>query len=166
MIKKEIEQAINQQIQQEFSAAYTYLGMAAYFENENLSGFSHWCRVQSREEVEHAMRLFDYLISREGSVRLEAIGEPSCNYGSAREVFKAALDQERANTESIDKLYELAASANDHATISHLQWFVDEQVEEESTVGEVLSLVERAANDANALLYLNDKLGARSQEET
>ncbi len=165
MIKKEMEQAINDQVQQEFSAAYTYLGMAAYFERENLTGFAQWCRVQSREEVGHAMRLFDYLVSRGGAIRLEAIGEPSCSYDSAAEVFRQALYQERANSASIDKLYQLAASKGDHATISHLQWFVDEQVEEEASVGEVLSLVERA-EDAHALLYLNDKLGARSADPT
>lgn len=164
MIKKELEKAINDQINQEFSAAYNYLGMSAYFEEENLAGFARWCLIQSEEEVQHAMRLFRYLLDRGGRVGLEKIESPRTRYDSALQVFQAALAQEQANTRSIDALYQQASGLNDHATISHLQWFVDEQVEEEKLVGEVLSLVERAGSDANALLYLNDKLGGRPQE--
>jgi len=164
-MQPEIAKAINEQIKQEFTAAYTYLGMAAHFEHENLAGFAHWCLVQHQEEIEHAMRLFRYLLARGGRVKLEEISAPRCEYGSPQEVFRTALDQEQANTQSIDKLYERAAALNDHATISHLQWFVDEQVEEEKVVGEALSLVERAGSDANAILYLNDKLGERKLDD-
>jgi len=166
MIKQEIQDSINAQIKQEFTAAYSYLGMAAYFEHENLSGFAQWCYAQHQEEIQHAMRLFRYLLDREGRVQLETIESPRTDYSSALEVFQSALEQERENTKSIDALYEQASSMNDHATISHLQWFVDEQVEEENTVGEVLSLVERAGADAQAILYLNDKLGARKTESS
>ena len=161
MIQPEIQESINKQINQEFTAAYTYLGMSAYFEHENLSGFAQWCYAQHEEELQHAMRLFRYLLDRDGHVKLEAIDSPRTDYDSPREVFQCALEQERANTRSIDALYEQASSMNDHATISHLQWFVDEQVEEENTVGEVLSLVERAAPEVQAMLYLNDKLAER-----
>ena len=164
MIKPEIQQAINQQIKQELAAAYVYLGMRAYFEEENLAGFAHWCRLQHDEELQHAMRLFQYLLDRGGRIDLESIEAPRSAYESPLEVFQKALAQEEENTRSIDALYELASSLNDHATISHLQWFVDEQVEEEKVVGEVLSLIERAQADANALLYLNDKLGARQPD--
>ena len=165
MIKPEIQEAINQQIKQELAAAYSYLGMAAYFEHENLVGFAHWCMIQYQEELQHAMRLFHYLLDRDGRVVLESIEAPKCDYQSPLEVLQTALAQEEANTRSIDVLYERASALNDHATISHLQWFVDEQVEEEKTVGEVLSLVERADSEANAILYLNDKLGARQPDE-
>lgn len=162
MINTDIEKAINDQINQELSAAYVYLGMSAYFEEENLAGFASWCVVQFEEEQQHAMRLLKYLQDREGRVRLESIDAPRSDYSSPLEVFQSAQAQERANTKSINELYERASALNDHATISHLQWFVDEQVEEEKSVGEIVSLVERAGPDVSAILYLDDKLGARS----
>jgi len=164
MIKPDIEKAINRQIKQELTAAYNYLAMAAHFHHQNLSGFAHWCQVQHQEELGHAMRLFQYLLDRGGRVVLERIEAPRSTFQSPLEVFQSALAQEQENTRLIDALYESASVLNDHATISHLQWFIDEQVEEEKTVGEVLSLVERAGADANALLYLNDKLGVRSAD--
>ncbi len=164
MITKQIEAAINAQINQELSASYVYLGMVAYFEQENLSGFAHWCLIQHQEELQHAMRLFRYLLDRGGHVQLENIEKPRQSYDGSREVFATALEQEQANTQSINQLYSLAAQLGDHATMSHLQWFLDEQVEEEKTVSEVLALVDLAGHDANALLYLNDKLGSRQPE--
>ena len=160
----QIAAGINQQINQELTASYTYLGMTAYFEMESLTGFAHWCRVQHEEEQMHAKRLFDYLLDRGGKVELAAIPSPRCEYESPLAVFEASLVQEEQNTSSINNLYDLASSLNDQATVSHLQWFVDEQVEEESLVGEVVSLVKRAGSEVAALLYLNDKLGARTAE--
>jgi ferritin len=165
MIKPDVEKAINQQIRQELGAGYSYLGMSAYFEHQNLAGFARWCLLQHQEEIEHAMRLFRYLLDRGGRVALSSIDAPRSDYSSPVEVFRTALAQEQANTRSIDELYKLASSLNDHATISHLQWFVDEQVEEEKVVGEVLALVERAGSEVNAMLYLNDKLGSRAATE-
>ena len=162
MINPTLQGALNRQINMELAAAYVYLGMSTYFEKENLSGFGNWCMVQYQEEQQHAMRLLNYLQDRDGTVELAAIEAPKVDYASPLEVFQAALTQEQDNTRSINELYEQASSLNDHATISHLQWFLDEQVEEEKTVNEIVSLVERAANDVSALLYLNDKLGARS----
>ena len=165
-MKTSIQKALNQQINQEQSAAYIYLGMSAYFDKENLSGFAHWCKQQYEEEIAHSMRLFQYLLDRGGQVILDTIKAPRMHFDSPVQVFQTALEQEKANTKSIDKMYELASKENDHATISHLQWFVDEQVEEEKNVSECLSLVERAGDDANAILYLNDKFGARSAENS
>ena len=164
MMKLNIQTAINKQINQELSGAYVYLGMSAYFEKESLSGFAHWCRTQFDEEMAHSMKLFQYLLDRGGQVILETIVAPRMYFDSALEVFEVALEQEKQNTQSIDNLYKLASRENDHATISHLQWFVDEQVEEEKVVGECLALVKRAGPDVNALLYLNDKFGARVNE--
>ena len=164
MISPEMSDAINKQIQQEFSSAYVYLGMAAYFETENLAGFAHWCEMQYEEERQHAMRLFRYLLDRGGDIQLADVPAAKVGYSSPLEVFQVAQQQEQDNTKLIDALYQKAWEINDHATISHLQWFVDEQVEEEKSIGEIISLVERASSDVNALLYLNDKLGARTPE--
>lgn len=161
-MKASIQKAINQHINQEQSAAYIYLGMSACFDKESLSGFAHWCKMQYKEEIAHSMRLFQYLLDRVGQVILDTIKAPRMHFDSPLEVFETALKQEKANTNSIDKLYELASRENDHATISHLQWFDDEQVEEEKNVSECVALIKRAGSDTNAILYLNDKLGDRN----
>jgi len=162
MIHKDLQVALNDQISQELSAAYNYLGMAAYFDDQNLDGVSKWMILQHAEEQEHGMRLLRYLQDRGGRVRLAEIPSPKCEYSSPLEAFQVSLGQERSNTESINNLYELATKLNDHATKSHLQWFLDEQVEEEKSVEDIIALLERIGDDTAGLLYLNDKLGERS----
>ncbi len=165
MIKPELESAINAQINQELAASHTYLAMSAHFAAANLPGFSQWMDVQHREETLHAKRLFRYLLDRGGRVTLGPIQAPPSEFGSPSEVFRRALEQEVANTDSINRLYDLATTVNDHATKSHLQWFLDEQVEEEASIEEILGQLQLAGEDTSALLYLDDKLGARSTPE-
>ena len=164
MINSDIQHAINEQINQELTAGYSYLGMCAWFEDRNLPGFAHWCRLQYEEETAHAMRLFQYLLDRGGRVNLETVHGPREDYESVLEVFRAALGMEQENTASIDQLYSLAQQHNDHATMSHLQWFVDEQVEEEKNVGDVVARIEMAQDDQSAMLFLDDKLSQRAPE--
>jgi ferritin len=164
MIHPEIESAINAQINQELTAAHSYLGMAAYFDVLNLDGFSRWMSLQHDEEGDHAKRLFRYLLDRGGKVQLGAIPAPDFDAGDHVRLFEVALSQEQANTKSINELYELATKHNDHATKSHLQWFIDEQVEEEASIDEILGHLTLAGDDTAALLYLNDKLGQRQAE--
>ena len=162
MIPQEVEKALAAQINQELTAAYTYLAMGAWFDRESLDGFAHWMQMQYQEETAHGMRLFRYLLDRGGKLELEGIAKPRTEYGSTREVFESALAQERENTRSINELYELAGNLNDFATKSHLQWFLDEQVEEEKSIEDVLAILDKVGNDPSALLYLNDKMGARA----
>ncbi len=162
MIRSEVEKALAEQINQELTAAYTYLAMAAWFDRQSLDGFAHWMQLQYQEETAHGMRLFRYLLDRGGRLELAGIGKPRTEYDSVREVFEAALRQEQENTRSINDLYELAGQLNDYATISHLQWFLDERVEEEKRIEDILALLERAGGEPSALLYLNDKMGARA----
>ena len=164
MIHPEIETALNAQINQELAAAHSYLGMAAHFSSLNLDGFSRWMDLQHDEEKEHAKRLFRYLLDRGGKVQLGAISAPQCDSDKPIALFEAALAQEQANTRSINELYEHVTQHNDHATKSHLQWFIDEQVEEEASIEEILGHLELAGDDTAALLYLNDKLGKRQAE--
>ncbi len=164
MIHADLQIAINQQINQEFTAAYNYLGMAAYFDEHNLDGFTNWMQKQFEEEQAHGLRLIRYLQDRGGKVQLGELASPDTGYGSTLEIFKIALEQEQENTKSINELYALATSLNDYATKSHLQWFIDEQVEEEKSVEDIIALLERIGDDPAGLLYLNDKLGAREAE--
>jgi len=164
MIDPELEKAINSQINQELGASHNYLAMSAHFDAQNLDGFANWMRVQHDEEQTHAMRLFRYLLDRGGKLDLDSIPKPTATFDSTKQVFQMALKQEVSNTKAINNLYELATLHNDHATKSHLQWFLDEQVEEEKTIEEILGLLDLAGKDTSALLYLNDKLGGRQPE--
>ena len=164
MLESKIETALNEQINQELDAAHNYLAMSAYLDRTNLSGFASWMKIQHDEELEHAMRLYQYVLDRGGRVELGAIDKPRTDYEDIHEVFRKALEMEKANTASIHALYRLATEQHDFATQSHLQWFLDEQVEEEKIFDEVRALLEMAGNDKSALLMLNEKLGARKPE--
>lgn len=166
MLNTPIEQALNKQINHEMNAAYNYMAMAAYFEQKNLSGFSSWMIHQREEELEHAMRLYQFVLDRGGEVDLEAVDKPKKDFQSVREVFERSLELEQINTEAINQLYKLAVELDDYATQSHLQWFIDEQVEEEKIMNEVLGLLDLAGEDRSALLALNHQLGQRSKSQS
>ena len=165
MLDKKIEKALNQQVNAEFTAAYQYLSMAAYFEGINLNGFAKWMVKQYQEELTHAMKLFEYIHARSGRAVLEAIAKPPTDFKTPKDAFLQALDLEKGNTKSIYDLYTLATQISDYATQSHLKWFLDEQVEEEKLLDEARSLMEIAGDDKSALLMLNEKFGNRTAAE-
>lgn len=160
MIDPKIVAALNSQINQELTASYVYLAMSAYFEARSLPGFAKWMQGQSDEEQAHAQRLFRYLLDRGGRIELEAIAKPPSGFDSVRAVLDLSLEQEEANTRAIHKLYGLARELDDYATLSHLQWFLDEQVEEEKLFGDVIGRLELAKDDASALLILDQELAS------
>lgn len=164
MMDVKIEQALNAQINLEFSASYSYLAMALYMDAKHLSGFASWMIKQSDEERAHGRRLLRYMLDRSGNVELESVPKPQVDYGSINEVFEMSLEQEKSNTVSINKLYALARDLNDYATQAHLQWFLDEQVEEEKSILDILGRLELAGDDKTALLILDEYLGSRSPE--
>ncbi len=163
-ISRKIEAAINKQINHELMAAYSYLAISAWFEQENLTGFASWFMQQRQEELEHAQRLYQYQLNRGGKVALEALPKPKATFTTALAAFKASFELEKANTRAINALYQLAKAEDDFATLSHLQWFLDEQVEEEKTMSESIALLELAGKDSSALLMLNEKFGSRGPE--
>ena len=162
MLDKKIEKALNDQVNMEFSAAYHYLAMGAYFEHANLTGFASWMFTQRGEELTHAMKLFHYVHARGGKVELEAVAKPPSAFKTPRDAFLKAYGLEKANTAAIYKLYTLATEQGDYATQSHLKWFLDEQVEEEHLFDEAKSLFDIAADEPSALLILDEKFGRRA----
>jgi len=138
MIKKKIENALNKQTNAEMYSSYLYLSMSAFFESANLKGFAHWMRIQAQEELVHALKFFDYVHGRGGTVTLTAIDAPPIKWQSPLAVFDHVFEHEQKVTGLINDLVDLAISENDHATHNFLQWFVAEQVEEESSADEIV----------------------------
>ncbi len=159
-----LQDAMNEQIRHEFAAAYRYLAMAGYCEAINLHGCARWLRTQAREEVEHGMKVFDFLLDRGVRPTLRAIDAPPADFASAAEVFQAAYDHERRVTGLIHDLYERAREDRDYASQALLQWFVTEQVEEEKITSDAAALLRMAGDDPAALLVADRELGSRESD--
>ncbi len=161
MIGKVMEDAINKQINEEMYSAYLYLSMSAYFESINLKGFANWMFVQYQEEVEHAMKFNEHLKNRGGRLKLFAIAEPPSEWKSPLDAFKATLAHEQHITKCINELVDLAEKEKDRAAYNMLQWFIDEQVEEESNDEEIIAQLEMIGDNKNGLLMLDKELSQR-----
>lgn len=162
MLSDPMQKAINDQVNHEFAAAYLYLSMSAHFEVQGLSGFAHWMRLQSQEEVAHGMKLFDYLHARDGRAKLHAIEAPPASFGTPLDIARLVLSHEREVTALINKLYETAAAEKDYVTAAQLQWFLTEQIEEEKSAGDIVQRLELAGDSRNALLLLDREMASRS----
>ena len=157
-----VKDLINEQITHEFYAAYLYLAMAAHFEDQNYEGFAQWFRMQAKEEEAHAMKLFDYLVERGARIELQQIDKPTVEFGKPVDAFRAALEHERKVTGLINKIYEAAMEAKDYPSQVMLQWFIEEQVEEEDTTGTAVERLEMAGDNHAALMFLDSQYGERS----
>jgi len=166
MLSNLVKDGINRQINAELSASYSYLAMSAYCQQQNFVGCAHWLRVQSQEEYGHAMKLFDFLLARNGEVQLRAISQPPTNFKSVADVFEHGYSQEVDVTKQIDNLYELAFKEKAFAVVVELQWFLTEQVEEEKTAREIVAKFKLVASDPASLLDLDRELGVRANENT
>lgn len=164
MISQAMQDAINKQIRDELYSAYLYLSMAAYFETTSLPGFASWMRMQSQEEVSHAMKLFDFVNERGGRVTLHAIDQPPLEFESPQAVFEATYEHEQKVTGLIHDLYELALEEKDYPAQVMLHWFIDEQVEEEDAVSAILDVLERVGDKGQGLVMLDRELGQRGAE--
>lgn len=161
MITKVMQDAINEQITREFYSANLYLAIAAYYHSMNLNGFANWMRIQAQEEINHGMKFFDYLLDRDGKVKIGVIEEPPVEWDSPLHAFESALEHEKKITSHINDLADLAFEQKDHATSNLLQWFVDEQVEEEATTGEIVDRLKLAGDAKSPLFMLDSELKTR-----
>ena len=160
-MKSEVKDAINEQIKHEFYSAYLYLSMAGSFEVANLPGFAQWMRKQSEEEREHAMKFFDFLLNRGEHVQLQAIDQPPYAFRSPLDTFEQVLEHEKEITSHIHRLYDLSVQENDYPVQVLLNWFVEEQVEEEKTATEIVERLRMAGEEGAALLLLDREMGER-----
>jgi ferritin len=165
MIPERVQEAINTQIGHELESAYAYLGMSTYCQSVDMAGFATWLRAQAREEVEHAMKFLSFVEERGGQVRLPAVGEASTRYDSILHVFETALAQERKVSALIHDIYALAVEEKDYPTQVMLQWFITEQVEEESTFEQMVGKLRRMGESRDAIFLLDRDAAERSGEE-
>jgi len=164
MFSAKMQQTMNDQIKYELESAYIYLSMAAYFESINLPGFAHWMRIQTGEEQEHAMKFFDFIYDRGGRVVLQAIPQPPADFASPLDAFEKALAHEQKVTGLINDLYALAVEGKDYASQTFLQWFVDEQVEEEKSAGDIVEMLKMIGDKGQALFMADRQLAQREAE--
>jgi ferritin len=161
MISKKMEKALNEQVNAELFSAYLYLSMEAYFKSLNLDGFANWMRVQTQEEIMHAMKIYDFIDERGGRIILKAIDGPDTKWDSPLAVFEAVYKHEQKVTGLINNLVNLAIEEKDHATNTFLQWFVNEQVEEESSADQIVQQLKMMENAPGGMFMLDRELGQR-----
>ena len=164
MFKANVQEALNTQINAEVASAYLYLAMAAYFESKNFHGLARWMEVQAREEWGHAMKIFHQVNERGGRVILKHIDAPPSEWKSVMEVFEHTLTHELKVTEKIHALVKLVTIECDYATLAFLQWFVTEQVEEETQANEIVEKLKLMGESHVGLFMLDGELGARVAE--
>ncbi|MGD8779488.1 MAG: ferritin [Ignavibacteria bacterium] len=163
MISKKMQEALNKQLNKELFSSYLYLSMSAYLEESNYTGMAVWMRQQADEEHEHAMKFFEFLLRVNSKVILEQIDKPQTEWKSPEEVFKASLEHEKFISKSIFEIVDLAYQEKDHATRTFLNWFVDEQVEEEASVNDIVQKFEMIGDSKGALYMLDRELGKRGE---
>jgi ferritin len=160
MLNKEVESALNNQVNAELYSSYLYLSMSADLDGKNLPGFAQWMRIQAQEELYHAIKIYDYVLERGGTVSLGGIEGPQTKWKNPLEIFKAAYNHETKVTGMINKIVDLAIKEKDHATNNFLQWFVKEQVEEEASADEIVQKL-KLTGTGSGLYMLDKEIGTR-----
>ena len=161
MISNDLSEALNRQMNDEFNAAQAYMAMAAYCEHLNYGGFANFYLQQVEEERFHGMKIYNYLNDRGIHAKISPTTEPKIDFESVLDTFESALEQEKSVTRNFYELTDLAWEEKEHATISFLKWFLDEQVEEEATFDTHIQYLKRIGEDKNALFLYEKELGQR-----
>ncbi len=161
MVTKKMVEALNHQINAELYSSYLYLSMSAYFQDISLKGFANWMRVQAQEELDHAMKIYDYVLDLAKKVELLAIEKPPNEWNSPLNAFDEVYKHEQQVTSLINKLVDTAIAEKDHATNNMLQWFVAEQIDEEASSNEIVQKLKLIGEDGRGLLVLDRELAER-----
>jgi ferritin len=161
MLMQRLQDALNEQMKNEFFSAYLYMAMSGYFQSEDLPGFANWMRVQALEEMVHGEKFFKFICDTQGRTDLRAFAAPCNAFASPIEAIKYGLAHEKFVTDSIGKLMDVAKEENHHAAQIFLQWFVTEQVEEEANFSLLIRKLQRVEGDGRGLLMLDQELSTR-----
>jgi len=164
MTSEKLLKELNDQFNFELESAYAYMAMAAYCSAEDYDGFAHFFILQAQEEYQHAMKFYDFIYDMDGRVTMQAIPEPKKDYDSVLDAFRGALAHEELVTSKINKIMDLAIEENNHATKNFLQWFIEEQVEEENSMKKIISNLERINGNFQGMYMLDKDLGQRVLE--
>ena len=160
-MNKKVYKVFNEQVQAELYSAYMYLAMSLHLEDKNFKGMASWLKVQYEEERAHAFRLAKFMQERGVKPELFQIDAPPAEYGTPLEVFTKALEHEQYVTSRIHSMYEVAVKEKDYAAMTHLHWFIDEQVEEEDQTREIVDKLTMVGDNMNGLFVIDSQLGAR-----
>ena len=159
-----MEKLLNEQFHKEMYSAMQYLAIASYYEEQNLDGFANFYRIQAQEEIQHAMKQFDYVHQVDGKITMQAIPQVKNDFNNNVEVFEFTLKAEQGVTESINRIMKATVEIGDFATQAFLQWFVNEQVEEENLIRNILQKIRMIGDNSSALYLLNEELKTRRIE--
>lgn len=158
MLSKKLLNALNEQLNYELKSANIYLAMAGYTETLGLGGFTNWFMAQYEEELFHAKKIMKFINDKNGRIEVKAIAAPKNDFSSLLEAFEETLKHEEEVTTRFYDLMDIALEEKEHATKSFLQWFIDEQVEEEATVGDMINKIKLVKDSG---LYLLDQEAAK-----
>ena len=162
MISSKMQDALNTQVNLEQFSAQLYLAMSAHCDASSFKGFAHWLKIQAGEETAHATKLIAFLLDRGGKLELQAIAAPPTEFGGVIQVFEKTLEHEKSITTKINALFELARAEKDYASEITLQWYVTEQVEEESNVGQIVDHLRAVGAQGGGIWYLDSRMGKRT----
>lgn len=162
MISKKMAKSLSTQLNHEFYSAYLYLSMSAYCNHIDFNGAANWFKMQYEEEHMHATKIYNYLTEQGIHVKLKQIDEPPREFGTILEVFRESLNHEKMMTKNLNNLSDKALKEKDHATYNLLQWFVNEQVEEEASVEEIISKIKLVQDSGYGLLMIDNELAQRA----
>ncbi|MBO6256893.1 ferritin [bacterium] len=166
MINDKVKEILNEQINKEFYSAYLYLSMGAYLSDVGLYGFSKWMEIQSREEIDHGMILFNYILKRKAKVELKSLGAPELSFNGVEDIFNKAYEHERSITSAIDCIAGLTENECDLATRNFIDWYLKEQIEEEDNVLRIISKIKAFGSDKASLYLLDKELGNREYSQS
>lgn len=161
MISDAINEILNEQINKEFYSGYLYLSMSAYLKELGLYGFASWTKLQAKEEVEHGLKIFDYLINCESFVTLKQIRTPEFEFNGISSIFNHIYEHEKCITNAIKTIVQKAGEENDITTLNFMDWFIEEQIEEERAVKNIIKRLELFGDDKVALHLMDKELGER-----
>ncbi len=163
MVSEKINEIMNEQINKEFYSGYLYLSMSAHLHELGLFGFSKWLKIQAKEEVEHGLKLLDYLLERNSYITLKQIRTPEFEFKDVKSVFETLYEHEKCITNSVMSIAKLAEDECDRKTLTFIDWFIEEQVEEEQQVKDIIKRLDMFGEDTAALYLMDKELGERAE---